>query len=89
MRTLLADGLFWVSVAFCLIAQLFIIRSARGAQYVPSPTAGLPRSRAMLELFWAVLPAVGLVVLLVFTWRAIHPVALDPFHRGEFRAWMP
>lgn len=71
MRLLFADGLFWTSVACCLVAQLFIIRSVRGARHVPSPTAGLPRHRALLELFWAVVPAVGLAVLLLFTWRAI------------------
>jgi hypothetical protein len=27
------------------------------------------------EVVWAVLPAVGLVAILVFTWRAIHPAA--------------
>jgi heme/copper-type cytochrome/quinol oxidase subunit 2 len=72
MRLLFADGLFWLSVACCLIAQLFIIRSVRGARYVPAPASGLPRRHGMLEMIWAVLPAVGLVVLLVFTWRAIH-----------------
>lgn len=72
MRTLLADGLFWVSVACCLIAQLYIIRSVRGAQHVPAPTVAQPRHRAVLELCWAVLPALGLAVLLLFTWRAMH-----------------
>ena len=72
MRLIFADGLFWLSVACCLIAQLYIIRSVRGARYVPAPTAGLPRHRAALEMFWAVVPAVGLTVLLLFTWRAIH-----------------
>jgi heme/copper-type cytochrome/quinol oxidase subunit 2 len=73
MRLLFADGLFWLSVACCLIAQLFIIRSVRGARYVPAPTSGLPRRHGTLEMIWALLPAVGLVVLLLFTWRAIHP----------------
>jgi heme/copper-type cytochrome/quinol oxidase subunit 2 len=71
MRLLFANGLFWLSVACCLIAQLYIIRSVRGARHVPAPAAGLPRHRGALELLWAVVPAIGLVVLLVFTWRAI------------------
>ena len=85
MRFSFADGLFWTSVACCLVAQLYIIRSVRGARYVPAPATGMPRHRGLLELVWAVVPAVGLAVLLVFTWRAIHaPAALpatpaDPF----------
>ena len=66
-----ADGLFWLSVACCAIAQFFIIRSVRGTRHVPEPTANVPRARAGMELTWAVLPAVGLAVLLLFTWRAI------------------
>jgi heme/copper-type cytochrome/quinol oxidase subunit 2 len=71
MPSLFANGLFWMSVACCAVAQIFIIRSVRGARYVPEPTATVPRSRHAVEMLWAVLPAVGLVVLLAFTWRAI------------------
>ncbi len=71
MRLLLTDGLFWTSVVCCAIAQFFIIRSVRGTRYVPEPTASAPRSRDAMEMVWAVLPALGLVVLLVFTWRAM------------------
>lgn len=70
---MITDGLFWLSVACCAIAQFYIIRSIRGTRHVPEPTAGVPRSRDALELFWAVLPAIGLIVLFFFTWRAIHP----------------
>ncbi|MDB4886944.1 MAG: hypothetical protein JWN79_2382 [Gemmatimonadetes bacterium] len=78
MRLLFADGLFWTSVACCLVAQLYIIRSVRGARYVPAPATAMPRHRGMLELLWAVVPAVGLAVLLVFTWRAIHEPPAPP-----------
>ena len=66
-----ANGLFWTSVAFCLVAQLLIVRSVLGARHLPAPDADVPRSRGVVELFWAVVPAVALAVLLVFTWRAI------------------
>ena len=66
-----AIGLFWTSVACCVIAQLFIVRSVLGARHLPSPVAGVPRSRIGVELLWAVMPAVALAALLVFTWRAI------------------
>jgi len=71
MPSLFANGLFWTSVACCAVAQVFIIRSVRGARYVPEPTATVPHSRNAVEMLWAVLPAVGLIVLLAFTWRAI------------------
>lgn len=73
-----ADGLFWTSVACCLVAQLLILRSVGGRRHVPEPTAGQPRRQQTLELVWAVLPALGLAALLVFTWRAMHPAAEAP-----------
>ena len=71
MRHLFATGLFWTSVACCLVAQALIIRSVRGARHVPLPSAGVPRHRGGIELLWAVVPALGLLLLLAFTWRAI------------------
>lgn len=66
-----ATGLFWTSVACCTIAQFLIVRSVLGARHVPAPSADPPRSRARMELVWAVVPAVGLAALLVFTWDAV------------------
>ena len=71
MRLSFADGLFWTSVACCVVAQLFIIRSVHGARHLPAPSAGMPRQRGGLEMLWAVLPALGLALLMLFTWRAI------------------
>ena len=88
MRLLFADGLFWTSVACCLVAQLYIIRSVRGARYVPSETAVLPRHHRTLELFWAVAPAIGLVILLAFTWRAIHHDGMHGAQSPALHAWL-
>ena len=71
MRLLFADGLFWSSVACCAIAQFFIIRSVRGGRHLTERSASVPRARGEMELMWAVLPAIGLAVLLFFTWRAV------------------
>ena len=71
MHLSFADGLFWTSVAFCLVAQLLIVRSVLGARHLPAPAADVPRSRGVVEVVWALVPAVALAVLLVFTWRAI------------------
>jgi len=70
-----ADGLFWLSVACCALAQFFILRSVGGTHDAPATAASLPRPRGSLEMLWAVLPAIGLAVLLVFTWRAVRATA--------------
>ena len=80
MHSLFANGLFWTSVACCAVAQVYIIRSVRGARYVPEPTAVLPHARNAVEMLWAVLPAIGLVVLLLFTWRAIQSTSAARSH---------
>ena len=66
-----ADGLFWLSVACCALAQVFILRSVGAPHHAPESGARLPKQRGALEMLWAVLPAIGLVVLLAFTWRAV------------------
>ncbi|MBC7671760.1 MAG: hypothetical protein H7247_05000 [Polaromonas sp.] len=75
MRNFFADGLFWLSVACCAIAQFFILRSVRGSRHVPEPSASAPNSGRAMEIMWAVLPAIGLAILLVFTWRAVRAAA--------------
>lgn len=87
MRNLFADGLFWLSVACCAIAQVFIIRSVRGSRYVPNPSASAPHSGRAMEVTWAVLPAVGLAVLLFFTWRAVR-VAHSGAPAPVLHAWV-
>ena len=89
MRLLLADGLFWTSVACCLIAQLsssLRSRAWRAADVPESDGAACRAAQPALELLWAVLPAVALAVLLCFTWRAIAP-AVE--HRRRRRSRPP
>ncbi len=89
MRPSFADGLFWLSVACCAFAQFCILRSVGGGRHAPTSTASLPRQRGATEVIWAVVPALGLVVLLVFTWRAMHRgPALDD-SRGPIAEAMP
>jgi heme/copper-type cytochrome/quinol oxidase subunit 2 len=71
MRLSFADGLFWLSVACCAVAQIFIIRSVQLGRHRSDPSAVASRSRYGVELMWAVLPAFGLAVLLAFTWKAV------------------
>ena len=69
----LADGIFWISVACCTIAQLAILRSViispvRVADSA-APASGWRRAS---EIAWAVLPGLALGVVFVYTWNAIH-----------------
>ena len=68
----LADAIFWVAVACCVIAQLAIVRSALvSPARVPD---GQPTSagRRVAEIAWAVLPGVALAFVLLLTWHAMH-----------------
>jgi heme/copper-type cytochrome/quinol oxidase subunit 2 len=70
----LADAIFWVAVACCIIAQLAIVHSVViSPARVPGSQPTSP-TRRVAEIAWAVLPGVALAVVLVFTWRAMHPV---------------
>ena len=71
MRLTPSTLLFWTSVACCLVAQVLIVRSVVGARRLPAASPELPRPRGGVELLWAIVPAVALGVLLLFTWRAI------------------
>jgi heme/copper-type cytochrome/quinol oxidase subunit 2 len=84
MSPSLNSALFWIAAASCVIAQLALIRSA-----IRAPMSGSTESASMRmpgrasEIAWTIVPAIGLAVLLVFTWRATHrPVAPDP-HAGH------
>ena len=71
----LADAIFWIAVACCVVAQLAIVHSV-----VISP-ARIPGSQAtsatrrVAEIAWAVIPGIALVFVLLFTWRAMHAAA--------------
>lgn len=62
--------LFWLAAAICLVAEAAIIRSALAARAEPG-SALVPGSRRALEIFYAVLPALLLGVVLLLTWRAV------------------
>ena len=66
-----ATILFWITVACCLFAQIMIVRSVLAARALPAVRPDLPRARGSVEVMWAIVPAVALAVLLLFTWREI------------------
>jgi heme/copper-type cytochrome/quinol oxidase subunit 2 len=79
--------LFWISVVVCAIAELAIVaatarasrRSATADSNSPldlpkvDDPRPLPRQRRWLELVYVVTPAIVLVVLFVYSWRALPP----------------
>ena len=70
-------AIFWIAALLCIVAEIAILRSmlrgsrgpAAGSESVPD--AVVPRSRPAVELLWAVIPAVGLIIILVLTRGAI------------------
>jgi len=68
---MIATTIFWVSVVLCVIAHRYILRSAFAAGAAVQHSHTLPPIRRAAEIVWVVVPAIGLVFLLVATWRAI------------------
>jgi heme/copper-type cytochrome/quinol oxidase subunit 2 len=72
MRPAVADAIYWSAVVCCVVAQIAILRSALARHRPPAGApATLPPVRRGVELVWALLPALALVGVLAFTWRAI------------------
>ena len=70
MNQPLAETIFWVAALACAVAEIAILRSLiaqRRAQHSSLVPAGSP----VTELIWGVVPAIGLALLLLFTWRRI------------------
>jgi hypothetical protein len=69
MSTAISESLFWLAVTAIAIAQFLILRSTRRGM-----RRGPAGSRSVLEWGYAVLPGVGLALMLVWTWRTMHTV---------------
>ena len=86
MSPSLTSTIFWVATACCALAQVALIWSA-----IRAPMSGSTESASMRmpsrasEIAWTIVPAIGLAVLLVFTWRAQarHVKILSEPHAGH------
>ena len=67
MPTPLAETLFWIAAAIIVAAQILILRSTRRGMKL-----GPPGSGSALEWTFAILPAICLVGLLLWTWHTMH-----------------
>lgn len=91
MATQFADILFVIVAIAIVVSQAYVLRStARGIRYSAAhgasqgnsqdtPQAGSPAARprnATLEWAYAIVPALALVALLAFSWRAMHPTSV-------------
>lgn len=63
-------NLFWLAVVCCVVAQVEIVRSA--FKTPPARDNTVPAPSRWSEVLWTVVPAIGLALVLAFTWRAIH-----------------
>lgn len=82
MSPVLLDVIFWISVACCAVAQVFILRAVFSVAVRPrSDTADatahdtpstVPMPKRTLEIAWAVLPSILLAAAFVAAWRQMH-----------------
>ena len=71
MATAISDSIFAICATAIAVSQWFILRStARGMKHEGSQRGSAGPG---LEWTYAVLPALALAVLLVFSYRAMHP----------------
>ncbi|MEO8879778.1 MAG: hypothetical protein ABI446_05230 [Gemmatimonadaceae bacterium] len=65
--------IFWLAALCCALSQVAIVRSAlRARAQRPDGTAAPPRA---IEVAWTVVPGLVLIMVLIFTWSALHPAA--------------
>lgn len=69
----LAEPIFWIAFCICIVAEVAILRSAFMRPHPDTvESASLPHPERGLEMIWAIVPAIGLAILLAATWRAVH-----------------
>jgi heme/copper-type cytochrome/quinol oxidase subunit 2 len=79
-----ATALFWVAVVCCIVAQIALIDAAiRAPMQGSSESASMRMPSRVTEIGWTIVPAIGLAVLLVFTWRATHRPPMPDAHAGH------
>ena len=71
MATSISDLIFWICAAAILVAQIMILRSTRRGMLIGPASARTP-----LEWAFAVGPAFAVLLLLIATWRTMHPASM-------------
>jgi heme/copper-type cytochrome/quinol oxidase subunit 2 len=85
----LADAIFWIAALACVVAEIAILRSTYVARGVERSSL-VPASSRKGEVAWAIIPAIGLVVLLGSTWQKVQErsEAHDTMHHGQMMPGM-
>lgn len=79
MSPTVATAMFWIAATCCIVAQIALIVSAiRSPMSGSADSADVAMPRRSGEIAWTILPAIGLVLLLLFTWKAVHPAVAPP-----------
>ena len=79
MSPAVATAMFWLAAICCVAAQFALVVSAvRSPMSGSAESADVSMPRRSSEIAWTIVPAIGLAVLLVFTWRAMHAPAMPP-----------
>jgi hypothetical protein len=79
---------FIIALALTALAQFMILRSWLAGR---TPGTSTSRGARLREAFWVLLPAIGLAITLLFTWRAVskpneREVTADPLTLAEATA---
>jgi heme/copper-type cytochrome/quinol oxidase subunit 2 len=79
VATQLADIIFYVIATAILVSQAFILRSThRGMRFAQKVEGGKQKvDKPVLEWAYAIVPALAVVALLLFSWRAMHPETIQ------------
>ena len=70
MNPSLAEAIFWIAALACTTAQIALLRSSLRIKQEQKSEL-VPASPRAVELTWAIVPALILVVLLFATWEKI------------------
>ena len=70
----ISTALFWLAVAICGVAQLYIMRAVFRTLPAAPTNSAVPAPRRWAEIVQVLLPIIGLVALFYGAWRAMHSV---------------
>lgn len=74
-HTAMSQMFFWGATAICAVAQVAVVRAALAGRTPGASPSLVARTR---ELFWVILPAALLALLLLWTWRSLPGRDLQP-----------
>lgn len=70
MNQPLAEIIFWIAAAACVVAEIAILRSTFAARRA-NKSELVPTASRTGELVWAFIPVIAMSVVLVTTWQRI------------------